>query len=89
MPLLPDDLDQHPLPTPAVKFAVEDPLPGAKVESAIGHRDHNLAAHHAQHCELRSASCARRKPDGLLAPLGRIFKGIDHIFRFIHKSPHL
>jgi hypothetical protein len=37
----------------------------------------------------KSLSCARRKLDGFLAPLGRIFKGVDHIFRFIHKSPHL
>jgi hypothetical protein len=41
-----DDLDQHPLPPPAVKFAVEDPLPGAKIEPAVGHRNHNFAAHH-------------------------------------------
>jgi len=27
---LPDDLDQHPLPPPAVKFPVKDLLPGPK-----------------------------------------------------------
>jgi hypothetical protein len=53
-PLLPDDLDQYPLPPPAVEFPVEEPLPGTKdfgelsraVEPAVGHRDHNLAPHH-------------------------------------------
>jgi hypothetical protein len=28
--LFTDDLDQHPFPPPAVKLAVENPLPGAK-----------------------------------------------------------
>ena len=41
----PDDLDQHPLPTPAVELPVEDPLPRAKVEPALGHRHHHLAPH--------------------------------------------
>ena len=43
--LLPNDLDQHPLPPPAVELAVEDPLPRAKVEAAVGYRDDDLAAH--------------------------------------------
>ena len=42
---LPYDLDQHPLPPPPVKFAVEDPLPRAKIEAAIGHRHDYLAPH--------------------------------------------
>jgi hypothetical protein len=36
-------LDQHPLPplpAVAVKLPVQDPLPGAKVEPAVGHRHH-------------------------------------------------
>jgi hypothetical protein len=37
--LFPNDLDQHPLPVAAVEFAVRDPLPGAKVETAIGDGD--------------------------------------------------
>ena len=51
--LLTYDLDQHPLPPPAVEFAVENPLPGAKdfgepseaVEAAVRHSNDNLAAH--------------------------------------------
>ena len=43
--LLPSDLDQHPFSPPAVKLAVEDPLPRAEVETAIRHRDHYLTAH--------------------------------------------
>ena len=46
MPLLPNNLDQHTFPPPAVKLTVKDPLPRAEVESAVGHRDHNLAPHH-------------------------------------------
>ena len=54
LPLLPPDyLNQHPLPPPAVKLAVKDPLPcaedfgefGEAVEPAVGHRHHRLAAH--------------------------------------------
>jgi hypothetical protein len=44
------------------RLASKDPLPGAKVEAAIRHRHHHLAAHHAQHFELRSASGVRRQP---------------------------
>ncbi len=40
------DLDQCSLPPPPVKLAVEDALPGAKVEAAVGHRHHHLTAHH-------------------------------------------
>ncbi len=43
--LFTDDLDQYPLPPAAVELAVRDPLPGAKVQPAVGHRDYNLAAH--------------------------------------------
>jgi hypothetical protein len=59
-PLLPDNLDEHRLPPSAVKLAVEDPLPRAKAEPAVGHGDHHFAAHHAQLGKLRSASGARR-----------------------------
>jgi hypothetical protein len=50
-PLLPDDLDQHPFPPPAVELTAKDPLPRARIKPAVGHRDHHLAAHH-----LRSAA---------------------------------
>jgi hypothetical protein len=40
------DLDQHPLPPPAIEFAVKDPFPRAKIELAVGHRNHHFAAHH-------------------------------------------
>ena len=52
------DLDQHPLPPPAVKFPVKDPLPGAKVQAAVGHRDHHFAAHHAQLVDAFRFRCA-------------------------------
>jgi hypothetical protein len=42
--ILINELDQSPLSPPAVKFAVEDPLPRAEVESAVGHRDHHCAS---------------------------------------------
>jgi hypothetical protein len=42
---LPDNFGQHPLPPPSIELAIKDPLPGAKVEAAVGHRDHRLAAH--------------------------------------------
>ena len=44
------------------RLALEDPLSGAKVETAVGHRHHHLAPPHAQHCELRSVSGVRRQP---------------------------
>jgi hypothetical protein len=43
--LIPNDLDQHSLPASAVEFAVEDPLPRAKVQTAVGHRNDDFAAH--------------------------------------------
>ena len=64
MPLLPDNLDQHPLPPPAVETPgsatqlTQDPLPRDEIETALCNGDHHLAPHHAQHCELRSASAA-------------------------------
>ena len=42
---LPDHLDQHPLRPSAVELAVEDLLPGAEVELAVGDRHDDLAAH--------------------------------------------
>jgi hypothetical protein len=41
---MPVALDQHPLPAPAIKFAVEDPFPRAKFEPAVGHRHHRYAS---------------------------------------------
>ena len=46
MHLLADNLDQHPLSPPPVKFTIKDPLPGAKIELAVRHRDHHLASYH-------------------------------------------
>ena len=43
--LFPDHLDQHPLRPVAVELAVEDLLPRAEVELALGDRDDDLAAH--------------------------------------------
>ena len=43
--LFTDVLYQHSLPASPVELAIEDPLPGTKVESAVGHRDDHLAAH--------------------------------------------
>jgi hypothetical protein len=45
LPLLPDKFDQHPLPPPAVELTVKDLLPGTRVEPAVGHCHHHLAAH--------------------------------------------
>ena len=43
--LLADDLDQDPLGPPTVELAVEDPLPGAEVQLALGDRHGHVAAH--------------------------------------------
>src|SRR3990170_3154334 len=45
LPLFPDDLDEHPLRAVAIELAVEDLLPRAEVERAVGGRDDDLAAH--------------------------------------------
>ena len=45
--LLTDDLDQHPLPPPAVELPVKDLLPRTKVQSPVGDRHDDLAAHHS------------------------------------------
>jgi hypothetical protein len=42
---VPDHLDQHPLRAPAVELAVENLLPRAEVELAVGDRHDHLAAH--------------------------------------------
>jgi hypothetical protein len=42
---LADDLDEDPLRPVAVELAVEDLLPGAEVELALGDGDDDLAAH--------------------------------------------
>ena len=44
------------LPGQPSRLALKDPLSGSKVEAAIGHRDHRLAAHDALLSEMRSAS---------------------------------
>jgi hypothetical protein len=44
------------LPGQPFRLALEDPLPGVKIETAVGGGDDYLAAHHRQHCKLRSAS---------------------------------
>ncbi len=41
----PNDLHQHPLAAAAVELAVEDLLPGAEIEPAIGDGHHHLPAH--------------------------------------------
>ena len=43
--LLADDFYENPLAPEPVEFAVENLLPRAKVELAIGYRHHDLAAH--------------------------------------------
>jgi hypothetical protein len=43
--LFPYDLDEDPLPAPAVKLSVEDLLPGPEIKSAVGHRDDDFASH--------------------------------------------
>src|SRR5690606_39888470 len=42
--LLPHHLDDDPLGAPAVPFAVEDPLPRAKVEAAVSYRNDHFVA---------------------------------------------
>jgi hypothetical protein len=44
-PLLPDDLDQHPLGPVAVEFAVENLFPRAEVEFPLGDGDDDFPAH--------------------------------------------
>jgi len=38
-------LHEHALPAPPVKFAIENLLPRAKFQFAIGYRDNDLTAH--------------------------------------------
>ena len=42
---LPNNLHQHPLPPPPLKLAVEDLLPRAEIQLALGDGDDHLAAH--------------------------------------------
>src|SRR5215471_11815173 len=44
--LVPDDLHQRPLPPPSVEFAIENLLPGTKIESPFGDGHDHLAPHH-------------------------------------------
>jgi hypothetical protein len=55
---VPVTLDQHSLPPPAVKFAVKDPLPRAKMKAAVGHRNHRCASG-PMICEVQPVSAAR------------------------------
>ena len=43
--LLPDDLDQHPLSSPPVEFAVEDLFPRPEIKPAASDGRHHLPAH--------------------------------------------
>jgi hypothetical protein len=43
-----NDLDQYPLPAASVKLTAEDPLPGAKVQTTIRHRNYHFASHDLQ-----------------------------------------
>ena len=42
--LLPDNFDQNALPASAVKLAVKDALPDAKIKPAVGHGDQRRAS---------------------------------------------
>lgn len=43
--LLTNDLDQNPLPATPIKFTIENPLPGSKIQPAFRHGNHHLPAH--------------------------------------------
>jgi len=43
--LFANHLHQYTLPAPAIEFAVENLLPGAEIELALGNRHHDLSAH--------------------------------------------
>jgi hypothetical protein len=43
--LLANDLDQHPLGAPAIELAVENLLPGAKIQVAFGDGHDHFTAH--------------------------------------------
>lgn len=45
MPLFPDDLDENPLPAPAVELPVKNLFPRAEVEFAVGDGHHHFAPH--------------------------------------------
>jgi hypothetical protein len=55
--LLTYDFDQHPFPPPPVD-SIEDSLPGAKIETAVGDGDHGFAAHNAQLVAVLRFRCA-------------------------------
>lgn len=61
-PLLPNHLDQHPLPALAIKFAIENLLPGAQVQLAFGDRHDDFPAHDG----------------ALEVGVGVVFTGIDY-----------
>jgi hypothetical protein len=70
---VPAALDQHPLPPPPVKTPgpaiqlTQDPLPGAKVEAAIGHRDHRCASR-SMTCKVQPVFAARFRCASALCP---------------------
>ncbi len=41
--LLPNDLHQHPLPSPPIELPIEDPLPRPEVQSPFRHCDYDFA----------------------------------------------
>jgi hypothetical protein len=43
--LFPYDFDQNPLPSPSIKFTVENPLPSAEIQATIGHCNHDFSTH--------------------------------------------
>jgi hypothetical protein len=56
--LFTDDLDQHLLPPPAVELPIKDPLPRAKVQPAVCHRDHRCASR-PMTCKVQPVFAAR------------------------------
>ena len=66
----PHHLDDHPLPPLAVELGVEDLLPRAEVELAVGDRQDHLVAHDACASDARRR-CPRRSGGGGSRPGGR------------------
>ncbi len=43
--LFPNDLHQHPLPSPPIELPVEDLLPRPEVQPPFGHGDYDFSSH--------------------------------------------